>query len=133
MRRLWILVLALPMFVACATVPVTGRMVAYNRSPNDIIVLVNGVQAGPRISANGSARFDIEVEVPTNTYGATDPLDQYVQISVAVRNLARGTLSNTTYCSAGAKIVATVEYKVETYGAPPYSNTYEQINCMTTR
>jgi hypothetical protein len=132
MRKL-VLIALLPLFAACATVPVTGRMVAYNHSPSDIIVLVNGVQAGPRISANSSARFDIDVEVPTNTYGATDPLDQYVQISVAVKNLSRGTLSNTTYCSAGAKIVANVEYKVETYGSPPYAQTYEQITCTTTR
>lgn len=92
--------------------------VGYNTSSNRIAVVVNDGN-GYVIAANGSDQFIVTVMVPKNPVGyGTGPssIDKQVQVSIAAKNLVTGRLTLPIFCNAGAKIVTTVWYRIDSGG-----------------
>ena len=116
MRRLF---LVLAVFV-CACKPLVeqdARFAGYNMSPDPVQTIVSGHGAGPEIPANSSKSFRVTVLVPSSTGAfSTEPVDQRTTVTVAFRNSRTGILTDVISCSAGAKVVTSVWYKVDSYG-----------------
>lgn len=90
-----------------------AHFVGYNASNDNVMVVVNDGAETP-IPANRSVSFEVRVPVPKSTVGTTGPssVDKTVQVGVAFRNLRTGKLTSPIFCMAGAKIVTSVTYSL---------------------
>ena len=100
-----------------------GHFVVHNTSPNPITVHINDGE-GHVVRANDNTRFDFPVEIPRTprpsgyfgpSFGPSN-IDKTVMVSVSVKNLMRGTQTRGYSCGAGAKVITTVNYRVDAYG-----------------
>lgn len=99
--------------------------VAYNTSGDRVVFLVND-GAGHEVAANGSSRWTVEVLIPhnpVNSYGGPSSVDKTTQVSVAVKNLGTGKLTEPTLCPSGAKVIAHLTYRKEP--------NYEYVSCTS--
>ena len=93
-----------------------ANFVAYNVSPDNVEVVVNG-GAGIFIPANGSIRFQEKILVPRQSGTSLSPTNNpRVQISIAFRNLFTGDLTTPQTCYAGPGTVTHVWYEVSSRG-----------------
>jgi len=116
MRRIF---LVLVMFAtACRPlVEQDARFAVYNMSGDPVQLIVSGHGAGPEIPANSSKTFKVTVLVPSSSGSfSTEPVNERTTVTVAFRNSRTGILTDVTTCSAGAKVVTSVWYKLDFYG-----------------
>ena len=93
--------------------------VGYNTSNDNVVVLVNDGAETP-IVANRSIQFVVQILVPNNpvnTVNGPSSIDKQVQVSIAFRNLRTGRLTSPIFCNAGAKVITTVWYRVDSSGS----------------
>lgn len=104
------------------------RFAAYNRSPDSIILVVNGKEQGSVIAPNSLAPMLVEVPIPLRSgYGPTGVNDEVVSVSVAFMNLRANKLSEVQMCQAGGKVVTTVVYNLDySWGSPN-----EWVDCQS--
>lgn len=113
MKKILVVLLALFLGGCDTTVPVDVTFAVYNTSDDPIQTVVSGRDAGPQIAPNGSRQFRVSIEVPSRSGGySTAPQDQVVTVSVAIRNLRTGNLTDPAYCSATARQITDVTYQV---------------------
>jgi len=94
-----------------------AQFAVYNMSGDPVQLVVSGHGAGPEIPANGSKSFKVAVLVPSSSGSfSTEPVNERTTVTVAFRNSRTGVLTDVTSCSAGAKVVTSVWYKVDYYG-----------------
>jgi hypothetical protein len=113
-------------FVACdQLVWKDALFVAYNISYDEIEVLVNGVGVA-FIPPNESVRFVTSVPVPRSRGSTFSPSsnDRRVRVTVAFHNLTTNGLTAPITCTAGARVVTHVWYKISSRG-------HESTRCKT--
>jgi hypothetical protein len=104
------------------------RFAAYNRSPDSVILVVNGKEQGSVIAPNQPLPMMVEVPIPLRPgYGPTGVNDEVVSVSVAFMNLRTKKLSKVEMCQVGGKVVTTVIYNVDTSWG--YEN--EWVECQS--
>jgi hypothetical protein len=128
MRRIFALLMLLS-FAACDPfTEVKARFAVYNRSPDPFILLVNAKEFGDRVEPNQATPVRVEVPIPSRDYGSTSPLDESVSVTVAIRNLRTGYISQVETCRAGAKVITTVIYTKDVLSNSAWGNS-DSIRC----
>ncbi len=123
--RFVVTLFSLLLITACqATAPVRVPFAIYNNSPHEVRLVVDGKEVGPTIGANGSDNFYVWVEVPSRGTG-TEPIDQYVTVTVSVRKTSDDSASPVQTCSAGARRTTSVIYEVTS----SFGQTYQRLDC----
>ena len=116
MRKVFLTAIAMLVLTSCDVVSMeNAQFDAYNVSNDNIVAIVNGNEFSI-IPGNRPSKFVVSVPVPRQAIGTPSgpsQVDKMVKVSVAFRNLVTGKLTSpTTSCWAGAKVVTTIWYEV---------------------
>jgi hypothetical protein len=127
MRNLPALFLSI-FFIGCSDfVEVDARFAVYNLTPDDGVLVINGLTVGGIIPGGKPVATEVRVPIPApRSDGPTGPSvrDRTTTVTVAVYNLRTRMTSRPTSCRAGAKVVTSVTYEV--FGRREY-----QVRCTT--
>ena len=114
MKWPWLVFLALLSSGCSAFSEQQAQFVAWNSTPDNMRVVVNGKDMGSTVFGNTSWPFTVTLSVPRSSYDyGPSPIDKVIQVDVAVRNDRTGQLTTPITCQAGGKVTTNVTYEVQ--------------------
>ena len=131
MRRTFALLILLSLAACDPFTEVKARFAVYNRSSEAFVLLVNAKEFGDTVQPNQATPVRVEVPIPTRDYGyGTGPLDETVSVTVAIKNVRTGYISQVETCRAGAKVITTIIYTKSTTNNAAWGNgNGDSIDC----
>jgi len=135
MRRIFALLMLLSLAACDPFTEVKARFAVYNRSPDPFVLVVNANEFGDPVQPNQATPVRVEVPIPSKDYGfgsTTGPLDERVTVTVAIKNLRTGYISQVETCQAGAKVITTIIYTKDATSNSAWGNgNGDSISCQS--